>query len=240
MKTRDNYTVELENFEGPLQFLLHLVQKQEIDIHDIRLKQITDQFLRDFENPDVDLGAEFIGTAAALIWMKSKMLLPKDQQENEDSDDECGPDPHFEVIHQLIDYCRFKEAGKTLAKMEVENSAYYPRGVSGDYEAKKPLGIEHLSLDDLALFFKDVIAKAELNKGKVQEETFRVSDKIRFLRQRLRQGEPILFGDIFRIDMCKEELIVTFLAVLELMKIGEAAVGRDTNTEQIVIFPGDE
>lgn len=237
MKQEEAYTIRVDNFEGPLEFLLYLVQKNELDIHDVRLRKITDQFISEMQDPQIDLGAEFVGTLASLLWLKSKMLLPKHEQIGQE--DEEGPDPHFDVIHQLIDYCKFKEAGHALVVREKEQNAYFSRGVSGDLEVKKPLGIEHLCLEDLASLFQDVIAKCEENKGHVQEENFRVSDKIRLLRKMLKQGQNILFQQVFTHQKCKEELIVTFLAILELMKLGEAYVFKDLEINQVIITPND-
>lgn len=235
MKKDEAYSVKLENFEGPLEFLLYLVQKNELDIYDVRLVRIVNQFIEEMKSPDIDLGAEFVGTLASLLWLKSKMLLPKHEQVGQE--DEDGPDPHFDVIHQLIDYCQFKEAGQALVVREKEQNAYFPRGVSGDIEVKKPLGIEHLCLEDLASLFQDVLIKCEANKGQVHEEHFRVSDKIRLIRQIVKSGEKILFTQLFTPEKCKDELIVTFLAILELMKIGEAFVYKDLATQQIFIAP---
>ncbi len=237
MKKDEAYSVKIENFEGPLEFLLYLVQKNELDIYDVRLRKIVDQFIEEINTPDIDLGAEFVGTLASLLWLKSKMLLPKHEQVGQE--DEDGPDPHFDVIHQLIDYCQFKEAGQALVIREKEQNAFFPRGITGDQEVKKPLGIEHLCLEDLASLFQDVLIKCETNKGQVHEENFRVSDKIRAIRRILKGGENILFGQLFTSEKCKDELIVTFLAILELMKIGEAFVYKDLTTQQILIAPAE-
>jgi segregation and condensation protein A len=234
MMEQKQYSITLDNFEGPLEFLLFLVQKSEIDIYDVRLQQITDQFIKEMSNPDLDFGAEFVGTLASLLWLKSKMLLPKHEQV--DDDDTEGPDPHFEVIHQLIDYCRFKQAGRDLVVREHEQHSYYLRGmVSGDQEVKKPLGIEHLSMDDLALLFKDIVAKAKAETGMVQEESFRLSDTIRDVRRMLKSLGRIPFEELFHPQKCKAALIITFLAILELMKNGEVSVIRDHELESIVV-----
>ncbi|MEC7839165.1 MAG: segregation/condensation protein A [Chlamydiota bacterium] len=234
MKTDERYNIKLENFEGPLEFLLYLVQKDEIDIYDVRLQKITDQFITEMKESELELGAEFVGTLASLIWLKSKMLLPKHEQAIQE--DEEGPDPHFEVIHQLIDYCRFKKAGKALVVLEKEQNAHFARGVAGDTDIKLPLGIEHLSLEDLASLFQDIMVKAETNRGKVHEENFRVSDKISFLRHILKNTGKAAFQEIFVPGKVKEELIVTFLAVLELMKLGEACVIRETDNQLVYII----
>jgi len=235
MENHEQYSVKLENFEGPLEFLLYLVQKKEIDIYDVRLRRITEQFIEEIRQPDIDSGAEFVSTLASLIWLKSKMLLPKHEQSTQEVEEE-QIDPHFDVIHQLIDYCRFKQAGKELVQREYEQNAYFPRGVSGNSEVRQPLGIEHLSLDDLALLFRDAVAKAESHSGHVQEESFRVSDKIRWIRKLLKDPGQVLFDTIFLRGSYKEELIVTFLAILELMKLGEACVVKNNATNNVYII----
>jgi len=194
---------------------------------------IVDQFLSDFQNPEIELGAEFIGTAANLLWLKSKRLLPKHEQ-LEGEDDE-GPDPHFDVIHQLIDYCHFKQMGQKLVVLEKEQHAYFPRGVAGNAEVKKPLGIDHLSVDDIALLFSEALQRAKTQSGVVHEEQFRISDKIRELKQKLGSGQQTLFTEIFSPEKTKMELIVTFLAVLELMKSGDLAVVRLPDSDAIII-----
>lgn len=234
MGHQEAYTIRLDNFEGPLEFLLHLVQKSELDIYDIRLRQVADQFIREMSEPDIDLGAEFIGTLASLIWLKSKMLLPKHEQESQSEEEEI--DPHFEVIHQLIDYCRFKQAGKELVQLEHEQNAYFSRGVSGTMEVKQPLGIEHLSLEDLALLFQGIVDKAASQRGLVHEENFRVSDKIRMIRNLLGKNGKLPFETLFEGACCKEELIVIFLAVLELMKLGEACVMKNSGSQCVFVI----
>jgi len=234
MKKQESYQVTLDNFEGPLEFLLYLVQKNEIDIYDVRLQTIADQFIKEIHALDLDQGAEFVGTLASLLWLKSKLLLPKHEQEAQDENHE-GPDPQFEVIHQLIDYCKFKEAGRRLVIKEHEQNAYFRRGVQGDIEVKQPLGVNHLSIEDLAGLFQDVVAKAKENSGKVFEENFRVSDKIREIRRLLKTNGSLAFESLFSSRMVRAELIVTFLAVLELMKLSEIAVVKDLQKEGIII-----
>lgn len=234
MKSEYDYSIKLDNFEGPLEFLHHLVQKGEIDIYDIRLRKITDQFISEMKDPKLNLGAEFIGILASLLWLKSKMLLPKHEQVVQENDDEL--DPHFQVIHQLIDYCKFKEAAKALSLREEEQNAYFSRGTSGAFDVKLPLGIEHLSLEDLASLFQDVMVKAEAFNGEVYEESFRVSDKIAFLRNTLKLSGKVLFAQLFSFEKVKEELIVTFLAILELMKLGEACVVKEKESCEIFVI----
>ncbi len=235
MKNLDPETYSLDNFEGPLDFLLHLIQKHEIDIYDIPLHKITEQFLKkwgDWLEPDIDSGAEFIGTTSSLLWLKSKTLLPKHEQP--ETPEELEADPRFEIIHQLLDYCRFKQAAKELTEREMHQSAHYFRGGEA-VDVKKNLGIDHLSLQDLALMFQQILSKAKGHKGQVHEEIWKVADKITWIRHLLISQQKIEFGVLFAIELSREELIVTFLALLEMMKMGELRVIKDPIQQRILI-----
>lgn len=237
MKNTQADIFQLENFEGPLDFLLHLIQKSEIDIYSIPLHSLTDQFLLKMEerqNENIDLGAEFVSGASFLHCLKSKTLLPKHEQEENPEDLE--PDPRFEIIHQLLDYCRFRDAAKHLEEQEHQQNAYYSRGGDLAAEVRKPLGIEHLSLEDLAALFQQVIVKALPRKGSITEESWKVSDKIRSIKMLLKNNQKIDFKVLFDINMSREELIVTFLAILELMKLGDLQVVREIATNTILIL----
>ncbi len=226
----------LANFEGSLDFLLCLIQKEEIDIYDIPIQELMQQFIRklsEWENRQLERGAEFIGTAAYLVWLKSKMLLPREEQTTEL--EETVEDPHFEIIHHLIDYCRFKQTAKELAVRQDNQQAHYFRGI-GTFEWKKPLGIDHLSLADLAVLFKDMMSKAAEPKTQIEEENWRVSDKIRLIRHRLKEEPTFAFMQLFTTHQSRLEMVVTFLAILELMKIGELGVGREQESSLLIIF----
>lgn len=219
-------SVCLENFEGPIDVLYHLVQQCEIDIYEIRLKIVTEQFMALLKDAaaSVDVGAEFIATAAALLWLKSKMLLPADQQPESELDEE---DPHFEIIHHLVEYCRIKEAAKDLTERERQQHGFYSRGMGGTPEIKRPLGIDHLTLDDLTSLFKEIASKSSPKKGVVAGETWKLADKVSELRRMLALKDSLCFRELFSFEKSRSELIVSFLAILELMKLGEIGVIRN-------------
>jgi segregation and condensation protein A len=238
MKSIEDHIFALDNFEGPLDFLLHLIQKSEIDIYEVPLHKITEQYLAKLQeliSPAVDGGAEFIGTTASLLLLKSKMLLPKHEQPGLVEEEEI--DPRFEIIHQLIEYCRFKDAAKELSELEQKQSAFFSRGIENS-ESKKPLGIEHLSMQDLATMFQHVLAKAASHRGIIQEEVWKVSDKISFIQRLLKDLNKIRFDVLFSPVQSRDELIVTFLAVLELMKMGELKVVKETLENVILLIKG--
>jgi segregation and condensation protein A len=231
--TQDCFT--LANFEGSLDFLLCLIQKEEIEIYDVPIQELIQQFLVQLtqEEEGLEKGAEFIGTAAYLVWLKSKTLLPQNEQLQ--SEEELVEDPRFEIIHHLIDYCRFKQAAKELASRQEKQQACYFRGVDVP-EWKKPLGIDHVSLDELSHLFKEMMSRAAQAKPQIQEESWRVCDKIRFLRRGLQERSSFLLAELFSPQQSRPEIIVIFLAILELMKIGELAVGREQSSASLWIF----
>lgn len=234
MLTAPHETFSLHNFEGPIEFLLHLIQKDEIDIYDVSLQSLTAQFLKkwqEWQEGTVEKGAEFIGTLSYLVLLKSRALLPRQDLEETVEEEE---DPHFEIIHHLIDYCRFKQAAKILSERQDQQNAYFVRGTT-PYEWKKPLGIEHISLDDLAALVQNLMSRTT-SKPQIQEEHWRVADKIHSLRLQLKKESTISFYSLFTADKSRPELIVTFLAVLELMKLGEMTVGKETASQTILLF----
>lgn len=235
MLAHQSPTFVLPNFEGPLEFLLNLIQKEEIDIYDVSIQELTQQFLhklREWHERQVDKGAEFISTAAYLVWLKSKMLLPK--QEEPASLEEEEEDPHFEIIHHLLDYCRFKQAAKELGVRQEQQSACFFRGVPAVPEWKKPLGIQHLSLEELAHLFKDMMSRTTASRPQIYEENWKVSDKIRAIRLLLDEHPSFFFESLFSLGKSRLECIVTFLAILELMKSGEIKVGEQEN--QLIVY----
>ncbi len=239
IKNFEQNTLVLDNFEGPLAFLHYLVQKSEIDISDISMQQITDQYLQyliDRQLFDLNAGAEFIDHTGAMIWLKSKMLLPHSLGDDEiDADLEKCP---FDIIPQLIEYCRFKDFAKQLGHKEQGQDAHYQRGMlpcPDDFP--KPLGIERIKIDELEALFLDLLEKADQKKKQViREEAFLVSDKIDSIRLKLKTGKRIHFHVLFSKEPCREEVVVTFLAILELMKIGEMMVAREVETGKIIII----
>lgn len=235
MKTHETLKFSLGTFHGPLDLLTHLVQKDEIDIHAVELQKITAQF-KDKNEDDLtlEISSEFISETGFLLWLKSRTLLPLPPPTDEELvPDE--PDPRFEIIHHLVDYCRFKEAAKMLSVREEEQNDYFPRGSFEHPNAKKPLGIEHLSLDDLAGLFNQVMSKATAGQRLIEGETFILADVIKEVQKALQLHQKIPFEVLFTVKKCKEELIVTFLAVLELMKNGKIKLMRNKETQEVYI-----
>jgi segregation and condensation protein A len=234
----DHYA--LDHFEGTLDFLLCLIQKEEIDIYDVPIQNLIHQFIQKFASAEdgLDDGAEFIAAASYLVLLKSKTLLPSHEQEPLHFE-ETLEDPHFEIIHHLIDYCRFKQAAKELTSRQDKQQGCYFRGI--DVPAwKKPLGIDHVSLEELSQLFKEMMEKASQAKPLIHEENWRVADKIRIIRRFLQETTTFPFVMLFSPDKTRPEIIVIFLAVLELMKTGELAVGKEQSSGKLVILAKSE
>jgi segregation and condensation protein A len=225
----------LSNFEGPLSLLLQLVQKQELEISEISLYEIISQFIKQWEDKvtsDVDNGAEFISLTASLLVLKSKKLLPDVDSVSSEVSEEL--DTPRAVLSLLIEYLRFKQMASSLGEKEEFSRKSYPRGTDRNYEpSKKLLGIDQLSMDSLQQMFQDVLKRTEGMKRVIHEETWRVSDKIKNLRALLKEQTRVAFKALLYATKSRVELIVTFLATLELMKLGELGVDRDENGEEI-------
>ena len=237
MKKYGTDIYKLDNFEGQLEFLFHLVQKAEIEITDVPVKQLIEQYISKYQGADQDVldeGAEFISTAASLLWWKSKALLPEQSQPKNEEDPQLTFD--WDIVPQLIDYCRFKDMAKELSHMEEEQNFHYFRGKDPVYAVKRNLGVEHLTLEDLAHLFQQVLSKAKPYGGVVLDENWKVSDKIVLVRELLTQNQEIPFESIFSPEHSRVELIVTFLAILELMKLGELVVIKSSSESKNYII----
>lgn len=235
MQSKANHFA-LDNFEGPLDFLLCLVQREEIDIYEVSLHQLIEQFidkLSEWKDRQLELGTEFIAIMSWFIWMKSRLLIP--QQEQTPTEEELEEDPRFEIIHHLIDYCRFKQLAKDLGSRQDKQSSYYYRGAPPPPTYVKPPGIDHVSIDELTDLFREMMKKASLPKKQIYEENWRVADKMDGIRLLLKENGSFPFYTLFSEGKSRIELIVIFLAVLELMKLGTIVVTKDQTSAALTI-----
>ncbi|MCE2982968.1 MAG: segregation/condensation protein A [Parachlamydia sp.] len=238
MISTSNDRFALNNFEGPLDFLLSLIQKEEINIYDVSIQTLTQQFihkLQEWEGQTLDKGAEFVGSAAYLVWLKSKTLLPDDKQVEETFIPE--EDPRFEIIHHLIDYCRFKQTAKQLALKEEQERHCYFRGLPA-HQRKRPLGLDTITLDELTAVFSAIMQRARPETGLIAEEDWKTSDKIACIRLSLRQHPKMPFAALFEKAGSKLECVVIFLALLELLKLGQAKVALEN--QEVIVYKKQE
>ncbi|MGZ5552669.1 MAG: segregation and condensation protein A [Chthoniobacterales bacterium] len=218
-----DYKVKLEIFEGPLDLLLYLIKRDELDIYDISIERITRQYLeylQAFKELNIDVAGEFVVMAANLIYLKSRSLLPVDQQPPEEDAEE--DDPRWDLIRQLIEYKKFKEAAAQLQVRQLEEAGRFVRQTNGvDPLAAAPLRLGEVGIFQLINAFQNVIKRLEAQED-LQEifgEHYTVSDKIEWILQRVADGVPLRFSELFASMASRVEIVVTFLALLELIRL---------------------
>ncbi len=218
-----DYKVKLEIFEGPLDLLLYLIKRDEIDIYDISLERITKQYLeylQAFKELNIEVAGEFVVMAANLIYLKSRSLLPADQQPPEEDVDE--DDPRWDLIRQLIEYKKFKEAAQELQERALQQERMFVRSVTAPaLLADTPLRLGEVGIFQLINAFQTVLKRVEARED-LQEifgENFTVSDKIETILRRMAGGARLKFGELFSGTVSRVEIVVTFLALLELIRL---------------------
>lgn len=219
-----DYKVKLDIFEGPLDLLLYLIKRDEIDIYEISIERITKQYLeylQAFKELKIDIAGEFVVMAANLIYLKSRSLLPLDQQPPEEDAEE--DDPRWDLIRQLIEYKKFKEAAAQLHDRALEQERIFTR--EGD---DRPISDAILPLYEVGIFqlihaFQEVIKRVEAREDlrEIFGERFTVSEKIEKILERVANGASIRFSELFAQIASRVEIVVTFLALLELIRLNQ-------------------
>lgn len=238
------YNVKIEAFEGPLDLLLHLINRLEIDIYDIPVAKITEQYLmyiHAMKEVQLDVASEYLVMAATLLAIKSKMLLPKHEEELDDEFEfEQEEDPRNELVERLIEYKKFKEAASDLKSLEEERGLMYTKPPSDLTEYAKDLRNENTDLDislyDMLGAFQKLLRRKKLQKPmstKIARQEIsiekRMDEIIGFLKK---SGTRKSFNDLFP-DSDREHIVVTFLAILELIKRKEIDVQQEHNFADI-------
>ena len=215
-----DYNIKLEFFEGPLDLLLHLIKKNEVDIYDIPIATITEQYLEYIEilkDMNLDRAGDFLVMAATLTHIKSKMLLPIESVEEEEEE---GPDPREELIKRLLEYQMYKEAAEELDGRERLGRDLFVRGQEIEIDGLEEPGLVNVSIFDLMDALKGVLARS--SKETIIEltaERFKVADKINHILDTIGAHHSVTFTSLFEATATRGEVIVTFLAILELAKM---------------------
>lgn len=211
--------VQLEIFEGPLDLLLHLIKKNEVSITDIPIATITEQYLATLElmqNLSLDVAGEFLVMAATLIHIKSRMLLPPSEDAEEEEE---GADPRAELVRRLIEYQRFKDVAAQLEQREILTRDVFARSAAPVEEAAFP-GFREVSVFELLSALRRVLERlAKDNVHEVTLDKITVREKMTLLLDTLRAQGQVLFDALFSAAQSRMEVIVTFLAMLELVKV---------------------
>jgi len=228
---------QLEVFEGPLDLLLHLIKKNEVSITDIPIAVITEQYLETLELMeylDLDVAGEFLVMAATLVHIKSRMLLPPDETE---ADEEEGGDPRDELVRRLLEYQRFKDAAGELERRDVLRRDVFARSPEQPEEVET-VGFESVSLFDLISALRTVLERLPKDSAhQVVLETVSVREKMSLLLDDLHRGGKVIFQELFAGAVSRLDVIVTFLAMLELVKIRAVKIWQEETAGPIVIAP---
>ena len=239
--------VKLEVFEGPLDLLLHLIDKNKIDIYDIPIVEITEQYLdyiRQMESSDMNVMSEFLVMAATLIDIKCRMLLPKEV--NEEGEEE---DPRAELVQKLLEYKMYKFMSFELRDRQVdaERSMYRVQKLPEEVAAyRQPIDYEELigdmTLNKLHEIFKFIVRKQEdkidpirSRYGNIEKEEVDMDAKALYVEAYAREHKSFSFRRLLEKQSSKMELIVTFLIILELMKLGKISIRQENIFDDIII-----
>lgn len=234
----DKYVVTIDNFDGPLDLLLHLIKEQDIDIYDIKIEDITKQYLdyiRHMKELNLEIASEYLVMASELIEMKSKMLLPKKKEKEEDDYEE---DPRELLIERLLDYKRYKEVTSEFKDLELTRKMVFTREPDNlNRYVKEDENSEELGVADLIDAFNNLLKRKELDRPiatKITKKELSVTEKVNKIKNILRNKKKINFEDIFEVST-KEEVIISFLSVLEMVKKDEILLTQEGNFKNIVI-----
>lgn len=230
-----SYKIKLEIFEGPLDLLLYLVKRDHLNIYDIPVSQITEQYLQYIELMrllDLNIAGEFLVMAATLLQIKSKMLLPAEEKPEEEQSD-----PRQDLVQQLLEYQRFKEVAETLRQMEQKRQDVFKRPkVESAIEPDKEVYFE-ASIFDLITAFSSALKEVprELFYEVVKDE-FTVEEKVHTILHMLLETPHIRVSELFEKTKSKHEIVAIFLAVLELIRLKEIKVVQPKHFDPIEIM----
>jgi segregation and condensation protein A len=218
MVTRDLYTVRLEVFEGPLDLLLHLIKRNQVDIYDIPIATITDQYLEYLSvmrSLNLDVAGEFLLMAATLLQIKSKMLLPSGAEEEEGE----GEDPRAELVNTLLEYQKFKEAASGLDEREILGRDIFVHG--HEAEDTEEGGLLEVGVFELIEALRDVLNRFSPEGAyDITLDRITLEEKIAQILETVKsRGSGLLFSSLFSGASSRDDIIITFMALLELIKM---------------------
>ncbi|MDT8860091.1 segregation/condensation protein A [Alkalihalobacillus sp. MEB130] len=248
------YSVKLDTFEGPLDLLLHLINQAEVDIYDIPVAVITDQYLayiHAMQDLELDIASEYLVMAATLLAIKSKMLLPKQEEELFDDDwqMEEEEDPREELMYRLIEYKKYKEAATELKEKEQERSLVHTRPPEDldpyiSEEERRDIAISGVSLFDMLSAYQKLMKRKELKAPRtttVKSQEYSIEDRMQEIVKELTQkfNGFCRFDELFPVPE-RGHVVVSFLAILELMKTKTIRCEQAQNFSDIMIFSTEE
>jgi segregation and condensation protein A len=236
------YKVQFEVFEGPLDLLLYLIKKEEVDIYAVNLTKLATQFIEYVElmrQFDLEVAGEFLVMASTLMYIKSRELLPVEQQAVVEGEEDEGEDPRWELIRQLVEYKKFKDAAAQLQALELRQENTYPR-VPGKLEfAPEPPGARpEAGIFDLLNAVNGILKRfveKEAATREIFQDKWTVSEKIELIRQLIAERGSVKFSELFAGAASRAEVVCTFLALLELIRLKVLACAQPEPFAEIEI-----
>ena len=234
------YKVQFEVFEGPLDLLLYLIKKEEVDIYEVNLTKLATQFIEYIDVMrmlDLEIAGEFLVMASTLMHIKSRELLPKDQQviTGEEEEEE---DPRWELIRQLVEYKKFKDAAAQLQAREIHQEHTFPRlPIKPEFEAEERAPRAEASLFDLLNAVSAILKRVGEREGprEIFEDPWSVSQKIEVLVKLTAQKGVVKFSELFASATSRSEVVCTFLALLELIRLRQLVCAQAEDFGEIEI-----
>jgi segregation and condensation protein A len=235
----DGYNVSLPQFEGPLDLLLHLIQKHELDIFDIPISFVTERYLEYLsimQALDLDIAAEYLLMAATLAHIKSRMLLPASPPDESEiaGEDALEEDPRAALVRRLLEYQKFRAAAEELAARGVAGRDVFARGMDVDAGALEGAQLAEVPLFALLDAFEKILKKRKLTLShEVTTERVSISERIQEIVDRLKVVRTAVFEDLFANDQNRMDLVVTFLALLEMTRLRMTRLYQTSHTEPL-------
>lgn len=235
-----DYSIKINEFEGPLDLLLHLIKQSNIDIYDIEISEITKQYLdyiNKMEELNINIASSYIVMAAELMEIKSKSLLPKKEEDEDDEDEEIVSKEN--LINKLIEYKKYKEMAPSFKELETTRQNIYVKSPErlNNYLDEKITNDGDTSVDDLIDAFKKFLERKNLEKPittKITNKEYSVKERKHNIKNILREKKKVLFTELFE-ENNTSFIIVTFLSILEMTKEKEVIIKQDTNFSDISI-----
>ena len=232
-----DYKFKINEFEGPLDLLLHLIKESKMDIMDIEIVKLTDQYLsyiNNMEKLNLNIASEYLTIASELIYLKSKILLPNNKEE---SDNEEFIEAKENLINRLLEYKQYKDITNTFKILEEQRGEFFTKSPSNlkEYKSNEIVLNENMTLEDLVKAFQKFLERKEYNKPittKITTKEISVSERRNYIKNILKERKKVEFFDLFE-DFTKPYVVITFLSILEMAKSKELTIKQEKNFDKI-------
>lgn len=238
------YKVILETFEGPLDLLMHLIEKEKVDIYDIPIAKITDQYIeyiKSMQSIDLNMTSEFLVMAATLLEIKSRMLLPVSNVDDEQLELE-ELDPREELVKRLLEYKKYKEVAESLkAKGDIQSKVFFKQKEElGEFMGQDSFELEKIDFDELVTAYFNILKKCkevtnEVELAEIQRDELTIEECMNDIAIIVKQKKKIKFNELFNENMTRTKVVIVFLSVLELIKLKIIKVVQEQNFGEIII-----